>query len=152
MDLKSCRDTVRQLAFLNSLPETMTDGLGMIFLWIGFDEVLPDGAVVFEEGDDKDVTGAVLLRGRVSIARSGGDAVEIAAPELLGEMQQLTDTAQRTATVTAVGEVELLRFEWHELVGLAGSMFTPQEQMLIRDALAALSKSRAAHESSSSEA
>jgi CRP-like cAMP-binding protein len=115
----------------------------MIFLWIGYDERIPDGTVVYQEGDDKDSTGAVLIAGTVSVSRDGQEsAIDVAAPELFGEMHQLTDTAQRTATVTAKGDVEILRFEWHEFIALVASMFTPDEQILIRGAIEGLSQSR----------
>ena len=143
MNLNSCRTVLRQLPIVKALPESMTDGLGMIFMWIGFDERVPDGTVIYEEGDDKDSTGAVLIAGSVAVSCAGSDAtLEVAAPELFGEMHQLSETAQRTATVTAKGDVEILRFEWHEFIAMAASIFTPEEQVLVRDAIEGLTKMR----------
>jgi class 3 adenylate cyclase len=66
-----------------------------------------DGDSIFKEGDSPDNL-YVVLRGKVSILRNGTYIVTRGKTEVFGE-QAIVDDTSRTATVKAVGSVQLLR-------------------------------------------
>ncbi|MDZ4861638.1 MAG: cyclic nucleotide-binding domain-containing protein [Candidatus Hydrogenedentes bacterium] len=133
MNLSEYRNRLSSVAMILDLPEPMRTRVSMIFLWVGQPARFSPGDCIFVQGDEDENTGCVLLRGEVDVIRAHETAIPVVAPELLGEMQQLEPTAQRTATIQAVTEVESLLFSWHDVVAYAGMLLTSDEQLVLRD-------------------
>lgn len=59
------------------------------------------------------------------------------APELFGEMRQMNEKGQRVATVCANEPSTILRFSWHNFIGvlLKISSISPEQRKELRRAL-----------------
>jgi len=88
---------------------------------------VPDGARLFELGDAAGDRGYVLLEGTVEIRKPDAPVLEAEAPDLLGEIKQISPQQARTATVTAKGELKVLKFSWQELFQAAEVVLSPTE-------------------------
>ena len=75
---------------------------------------LRPGYILFTEGDAVSDDGYILLRGEIAVRKAGSPEIQVAAPELLGEMKQFSPVGQRTATVEARAEIEVLDFKWSD--------------------------------------
>jgi len=80
--------------------------------------VLVGGATLFEAGDEPDGM-AVIRRGRLAVLNDDGDVMEVfGSGEVIGEIGALTG-AQRTRTVVATRDTELLVMSQEVFEGLA---------------------------------
>ena len=96
---------------------------------------LEPGEVLFQEGALGGSAGCILLEGRVCVERAGAPPIRVDAPAILGEMQQFNPQAQRTATVRAEGEAQILKFAWQELYAHAKEALDEGEQSALLDAI-----------------
>jgi CRP-like cAMP-binding protein len=135
MDLTEYRGRLLAVPLIQSLPLELQHRIAMVLLWIGQHSHVSVGDDLFVEGDDDENTGCVLLSGEVDVLRSGAEPVRCPAPDLFGEMKQLEETAQRTATVQVVADGEVLQFNWHDFVGFAGTVLTTDEQLALKQAI-----------------
>lgn len=115
---------------------------------VASEEVYADGERVFEEGEVGDSL-FVIVRGRVAIVTGSEKIAELGPGEAFGEMAVL-DSAPRSASAAAEGEVELLRIGseefyeiLHEQVEIAEGVIRMLTQRL-RESTAQLSQDRAA--------
>ncbi len=131
------RSSLLCLPAIVELPEPMRNRVAMALLWIGQPAQFAVGEAIFVQDDEDEHTGCVLLTGEAEVLRDNQDAVRVAAPELLGEMQQLEPTAQRTATVQVTRDAHTLMFSWHDFVAYSGALLTTEEQIALRDVLRA---------------
>lgn len=107
---------IEQIPAWQRMSQPMRFITAQILEFIGTEQVVQDGKTLFAEGDDKDISGAVILEGLASISAHNQNIRIVSSPDILGEMQQLSDTSQRTATVTASGNIRIIRFSWNEFV------------------------------------
>ncbi|NUM56250.1 MAG: cyclic nucleotide-binding domain-containing protein [Candidatus Hydrogenedentes bacterium] len=135
MTLSDYRKRLLLLPFITELPEPLRARIAMCLLWIGQPAQFAVGDAIFVQGDEDENTGCVLLQGEVEVLRGNQDAVRVQAPELLGEMQQLEPTAQRTATVQAIADAQTLLFSWHDFVVYSAVLLTTEEQIVLRDVI-----------------
>ncbi len=106
-----------------------------VLMKISTQENIPPNTTLFTKGDPSIDDGVILLEGEVSVMKDGVPEIIADAPELLGEMGRLNPTGQRTATVTAVTELALLRFKWTEFMREAGLQLSEAELEKISSAL-----------------
>ncbi|MBX7255825.1 MAG: cyclic nucleotide-binding domain-containing protein [Candidatus Hydrogenedentes bacterium] len=142
MNLQRVRSCIRETPVFKGLTPRMIDRVGMTLLWTGEIIRFSPGQPLFVEGDERDTSGCILLDGDVTITREGGDPVTCTAPELFGEMHQLEETAQRTATVWAATDAVVLRFDWHEFITAMGLLLTQSEQIQLKEAFLHLTQRR----------
>jgi CRP-like cAMP-binding protein len=114
---------------------------------VASEEVYGDGERIFDEGEVGDSL-FVVVRGTVAIVHEGETVAALDAGEAFGEMAVL-DSAPRSATALARGEVELLRIGseefyeiLHEQVEIAEGVIRMLTQRL-RESTAQLSRDRA---------
>ena len=129
------RARVSALPIHDTLRPTPAEDVIDVLMKISTQENLPSGTVLFAKGDPSIDDGVILLEGEVSVMKVGFPEIIAAAPELLGEMGRLNPTGQRTATVTAVTELTLLRFKWTEFMREAGLRLSEAELEKISSAL-----------------
>ncbi len=77
------------------------------------------GTVLFEQGDASDA-GYLLVTGRLGVVRDGEVVGEVARGEVVGELGVL-EAAPRSATVVALRDSSLARFELEAFNALAGA-------------------------------
>jgi len=142
MNLQGVRNRICKTPVFEALSPRMMDRVGMTLLWKGEIVKFSPGQALFVEGDERDTSGCILIEGDVTITREGADPVTCSAPELFGEMHQLEETAQRTATVWAATDALVLRFDWHEFVSSIGLLLTQSEQLQLKDAFLQLAQQR----------
>lgn len=142
MTLSDYRRRLLLLPFIDELPGPMRERVAMVLLWIGQPAQFSVGDAIFVQGEEDENTGCVLLHGDVEVLRDHREAVHVKAPELLGEMQQLEPTAQRTATVQVTAEAHTLMFSWHDFVAYSGQLLTQDEQIVLRDVIRAAAARR----------
>jgi len=127
-----------------SLNTALRGRLAEILTMISQPRVLNAGDVLYQQGAEDESTGAILVEGILSVTADGGPAISVAAPDLLGEMQQFDQYGQRTATVTAEGPVTVLEFSWHEFVSRIRETptITKEDQAAVKSALEAYANMR----------
>ena len=146
MTLSDYRSSLLLLPVIAELPEPMCSRVAMALLWIGQPAQFAVGEAIFVQDDEDEHTGCALLIGEVEVLPDSQDAVRVKAPDLLGEMQQLEPTAQRTATVQVTREAWTLMFSWHDFVAYSGVLLTTEEQVVLRDVLRASAARRRTQE------
>ena len=126
------------------LPSGLKAKLAEVVTSISKPRVLRADEVLYAEGAEDESTGAVLVEGTLSVSTEGGPTLSVAAPDLLGEMQQFDKYGQRTATVKSVTDATVLEFSWHEFVARVRD--TPsigkEEQNALRTALESYANTR----------
>ena len=94
-----------------------------------------DGTQLFTEGEHEPDLGYVLLSGAVRVEKSYASDSMTTAPALLGEIKQFNPTSERTATVRASGDLDVLQFRWDEVNASINAALKEPEQKLLRKAL-----------------
>lgn len=78
-------------------------------------EIIEPGTTIVREGDE-DVSLILILEGTVKVLKGGTEVATLNAGECIGEQTfSLPEEPQRTATVVAVGQVKIRRFQLNEL-------------------------------------
>jgi hypothetical protein len=100
------------------------------------EQVSPD-TVLLAPDDSQPDTGFVLLGGSVEIQGADGFGTTLEPPVILGEMKQFhfEHSSKRMATVRAVCEVNVLRFQWPELYTALEARISAAEMTEFRTAL-----------------
>ena len=142
MNLDDVRAGLCAVPAFAKLPSAMVERVGMALLRVGAVRSLEIGETLFVEGDDRGDMGCVLLKGEVEVFREKAEPTRCPAPDLLGEMQQLAPTAQRTATVQATQPATVLEFRWHDFVIAASTVLSQTEQIQLKDTVLQLSDKR----------
>ncbi len=135
MDTKEAREIVSTLPILSTLRPTPAELLVEVLMNISSLEDIPPRTTLFTKGDESIADGIILLKGEVSVIKDGFPEIVAAAPELLGEMGRLNPTAQRTATVTALTDLTILRFTWAAFTREAGRLMSETELEKVSSAL-----------------
>ena len=147
MDAETVREAVMELGALTPLSESLRGKVAELLSRCGKVLRLNAGDVLIHEGDVGGGAGFVLLEGRMLVTHGEDPSVTIDSPALLGEMHQFNPRAQRTATVTAEGDSEVLKFSWFDFQFQATSDLTHDEQDALMCAMEQLVWQRFQHES-----
>lgn len=124
---------IESVPLLKGLSAGLRTSIATILGAISEECTLAKGETLYREGEDGDNTGVVLVHGSVEVTHGDSEPVIVTAPDLLGEMQQLNETGQRVATVRVHDPATVLKFSWHNLVGLvmtSGRIPVDQQQEL----------------------
>lgn len=105
------------LSLLLDLPSTARHEVLSMLLEIGKREIVSEGETIFSEGDTAGDTGYVLLSGSVKVEKSYSESTICFAPALIGEAKQFVPGSARTATVRALDDLDVLRFDWNRFHG-----------------------------------
>lgn len=110
-------ELLRQVPLLSGLSEPELERIAQVAIPRAF----PKGAVVFHEGDDSDAC-YVIRRGEIRVTRQhpDGRAITLATlgeGEIVGELAML-DGEERSATVEALDDIELLALSSKDMRGL----------------------------------
>ncbi len=135
MDKDQVRARISALPIHATLKPTPSEQVIDVLMKISTQESLPPNTTLFTRGDPSIDDGIILLEGEVSVIKDGVPEIIATAPELLGEMGRINPTGRRTATVTAVTELTLLRFKWSEFMREAGLLLSEAELEKIGSAL-----------------
>lgn len=123
------------LPLINELPKILGKRFVAHLEDAGEHTCLGDGVELFSEGDLEPDYGYVLLAGSVNVKKSYASDSVANAPALLGEIKQFNPNSERTATVSASGALEVLRFRWGDLNSKLKTALSKAEQELLRKAL-----------------
>jgi CRP-like cAMP-binding protein len=126
---------IRELPFMLDLSESVQERVQRAIMEVSESLDIPSGRVLFREGDTAPNDGYVLLRGSVRVEKSASPETTAYAPALLGELQQFHPEHRRGATVTALEELDVLRFDWPRLDAALASRLDNAEQGQVREAL-----------------
>lgn len=113
MEAIALANLVENQRFFAALSKQIQPVVVGVFASISEFEKVPADTVLFEKGDPTADEGILVLKGEISVDKEGHPIKHVSGPELVGEMAQLNPTGRRTATVSAVTDLELLRFQWY---------------------------------------
>ena len=106
-------DPILNVEAFAPLSEDLRNEVAKMIRDIAEDQTIPAGDVVFEQGEAGTDSGCIITAGTLLISKSSGTEIRCDAPLLIGEMEQFNPVHQRTATVVAATELQMLRFSWH---------------------------------------
>lgn len=116
MAVDQYRDRIFEIPMLQVLPSALRRWLCDILVGISSERTAEAGDVVYEKGSEDENTGAILIEGAVEVRGDPSHTFQVTAPNIIGEMQQLDEYGQRTATVTVTEKAVLLEFSWGDFV------------------------------------
>jgi CRP-like cAMP-binding protein len=130
-------DRIADLSFLLDLDPALTEHVIQAFIDVGEPARLQQNASLLSEGDAGSDVGYIVLQGLVAVERSDGFRKTMPAPALLGEMKQFhfNTKEERTATVQAATDLQVLRFEWESFYEKLEACTTEEEREAFRVAL-----------------
>ena len=131
MDDASIHAALDQLPLLQGMPDDVRAEIARVLVAVSEVMDVDVGKGLIQEGALGGTTGYVLLTGAVEVERAGAAPVRVAAPVLLGEMQQFNPQAFRTATVTATEPGKALRFRWPQFYAHARLTLREEAQTLL---------------------
>jgi CRP-like cAMP-binding protein len=135
MHLSEIRNQICAIPVVRDLPEKLRARICMILLGIGHEVTATEGQILFEEGEGDNDVAYILLQGEILVQKSDSPEIVAQAPDLLGEVVKFSPMSRRSATVSAKGEVKLLKFIWAEFFDAIDQVFPPEEQIQVRQAL-----------------
>lgn len=116
MTVAQYRDRISEIPVFQSLPSDLRLRLSDVFVGVSSARTLEVGGVLYEKGMEDENTGAIVVQGALEVHADPDHVFQISAPNLVGEMQQLNEFGQRTATVSVTENAVLLDFSWHDFV------------------------------------
>ena len=128
-------ERIMALTAFVSLGPALTKRVAEVFIDVSRKEKALAGRVLMSVGDSAVQDGIVLLSGEISVIKQGSPEIIAEAPELIGEMAQISPTRQRTATVTAHTDITLLHFTWRDFANEARRRLTEEEFKKLSTAL-----------------
>ncbi len=135
MSLEQTELVLAGLPFMADLPKGLAQRFTEILIEVAEHATLADGTQLFAEGEHEPDLGYVLLSGEVQVEKSYASDSIASAPALLGEIKQFNPTSERTATVRALGDLDVLQFRWDELNAAIHASLKGPEQKTLRRAL-----------------
>lgn len=114
MDADTVRQRISDIPLMFQMDSGLASKLATILIDISSEGTAAEGDVLFTRGEATSSNAIILLEGEVSVEKEGFPPLTAISPELMGEMAQLNPSKQRTATVTATTELQLLRFQWSD--------------------------------------
>jgi CRP-like cAMP-binding protein len=122
---------------LRGLPEPLRVRAVLTLHWLAQRVRVPDGAGLFEQETLCGGTGFLLLHGCVELRIAGRLSQELHPPSVLGVMPDFDPETRWTATATAKGDTELLKFSWLNYITTLRQRLSPEELDQLRKSVAA---------------
>ena len=129
------RELIANLSVMNAFPDQLRQRIAAVFEEVSESESLERDAYLIHMGDRSCDDGFILLKGSVAIRRRVSPPFKAEGPVLLGEMKQSNPNAERTADVTALEDIEVLRFDWDRFYALLKERLAPSEFAIFSRAL-----------------
>ena len=127
------------------LPDPLTVRASLILHWLAQRVRVPDGATLFEQNALCGGTGFLLLHGCVELRIAGRFSQGFNPPCVLGVMPQFDPDLRWSATATAKGDIELLKFSWLNYVTMLQRRLAPGELDQLMKSVAAAGDACFAH-------
>ena len=108
MDYEQVKAILSQSPDLAGLDEAAVAAL----FWLGEEQTLGEGEVIYAEGDKLDDTFCLLLAGDLIVEKAGAIIGGIVEHQIFGEMAYFTRERQRTATLR-VGSTQAMLLKFH---------------------------------------
>ena len=136
MAVDQFRDRVIEIPMLQALSLELRRRLSDILVDISSERTVEAGGVVYEKGSEDENTGAILIEGALEARGDPDHKFRVSAPNIVGEMQQLNEFGQRTATVSVIKKAVLLEFSWNDFVRTLSehAVITQDERAKIKEA------------------
>ncbi len=135
MNQDDIKYAVETLNFTKSLPYALQEKFVKIIAKCSTAETLREMSPLFTEGDTEGDEGYILLEGEVAVRSSQKAEFSIFGPELIGETKQFNPNNIRTATLEAMEEVKVLKFEWDDFWTYARGMLSEEEVARMKEGL-----------------
>lgn len=135
MTKEQARARVLELAVLAGLGQSLREKMADLFLSVASPQNVPANTTLFKKGQASNDEGFVLLEGEVSVLKEGAPEIIAPAPDILGEIAQISPNKQRSATVSAASALKVLRFKWSALISAASQALTAEEAQQFTSAL-----------------
>ena len=144
MAVDQFRDRISEIPMLQTLPSDLRLRLGDIIVGVCSERTVEVGGVVYEKGTEDENTGAIVIKGALEVHADPDHVFQISAPNIVGEMQQLNEFGQRTASVSVTEEAVLLDFSWHDFVRalMDHAAITKSDRTKVREVFAELAGDR----------
>ncbi len=135
MSPEQTQQLLADLPFMDDVPKGVAQRFAEILFDAAERTTVLDGTQLFTEGEHEPDLGYVLLSGEVRVQKSYASDSMTTAPALLGEIKQFNPTSERTATVRASGDLDVLQFRWDQINAAISAALKGPEQKLLRKAL-----------------
>lgn len=135
MSSESTFERICEVSVMRELPQELRERVAYIIEDISKKRKVPKGAVILREMEGGNAKGYILLEGAVGVLKTDAPKHRVPAPELLGEIMQFTPAQVRTATVGAVEDCLVLKFEWDTFWAALTAESTPDEVGKVRSLL-----------------
>ncbi len=135
METEEIQSFLCGLPFMLDLPESLKQRVGTIFVDISSEETIEADTELFREGDTRSQDGYIVLSGSVKVEKSYAKSSTAFAPVLLGEVKQFNPSSQRTATVSAREDIDVLHFDWTNFNDAVSARLDVIDQDVLRRAL-----------------
>ena len=129
-------DPIMNLEAFASLSEDLRKEVAALMRDIAEEQTIPESDVVFDQGEAGTDIGYIITAGTLTISKSSGSEIRCDAPVLIGEMEQFNPVHQRTATVVAATDLQLLRFSWHAFQNALHDRIEEDNRAAVEKALA----------------
>ncbi len=135
---------IASVPLIKDLSPVLQDAVVQILDSISEELMLNKGETLYHECEEGDNTGVLLISGSVNISHGNTDPKIVKAPELFGEMRQMNHKGQRVATICANEGSTILRFSWHNFIGVLMkiSSITKEQRVELRRALNQIGNTR----------
>ncbi len=130
-------ETLVDLPALRGLPDALKVRVSLSLHWIAQRVVLPDGACLFDQDGLCGDAGYLLLHGEVELRKAGRLFQTIAAPNFLSVLIEFDPDLKWTATASAHGAIEFLKFSWLNYRTMIKQRLSAQDLERFTKALAA---------------
>lgn len=135
MNQDDIRYTVETLNFTKGLPHALQAKFVHIVAKCSKAETIRGMTPLFREGDTEGDDGYILLDGEIIVRSKQKAEFSVWGPELIGETKQFNPNNIRTATVEAVDDCKVLKFEWADFWTFARGMLNEQELAQMKEGL-----------------
>ena len=105
-------ETLIEVPIFRGLPDPLRVRASLTLHWLAQRVTVADGATLFEQDKFCGGTGFLLLHGAIELRLAGRLSQTLSAPSVLGVMPEFDPALRWTATATAQGDIELLKFSW----------------------------------------
>ena len=126
---------IRAIPFMNGLTNPARAAFVSAVESVGQQENVPKGTVLFQQGSHGAAMGCIVLSGQIRISKPNSPDLVCYAPELLGETKQINPHAQRNATVDALTELDVIKFNWTSLESQLAQIAAEMDVKAIEKAL-----------------
>jgi len=135
MDTEKVRELILKVPAIKTLPGDLAEKVTDVILEIGDVRRVAEGQTMTKEHRPGKNRGFVLLKGKINIEKHDVPPSVCRPPELLGEVMQFNPKAQRTATLTAIDECWVIRFQWNEFWNTLMTNYTEPEVAKVREVM-----------------